>query len=327
MRIQFFLIAGLFAAGVGCGSPGGGNVSLEPPASGKGFQLSIQPFTVAQGVETQRCFFFSIPGDTPGADVWINHYEVAQSVGSHHMNLFRVNTIKNLSGTPGGPPVIDGECFNSSNWSDWPLIVNSQDAQTVDWTMPDGVGAKFQVGDLVMLQTHWVNASTQQTPGLAEVYVNFYSLPTAPANEMGTLFATNQNIRICPGDQNKTFAKTCKFPSEGINVMAANGHFHSRGVLFEMMSVDAMGDVLGPDFYQSTSWNEPPMARGLDLQIPSGGGVEWKCTYDFPDGACGGEVVNGMPTCCFTFGGKVETQEHCNAFVYYWPKAQDVNCF
>jgi hypothetical protein len=51
--------------------------------------------------------------------------------------------------------------------------------------------------------------------------------------------------------------------------------------------------------------------------------VEWKCTYDAPAGSCG----NPDDMCCFTFGGHVDTQEHCNAFVYYYPKVQDVNCF
>jgi hypothetical protein len=222
---------------------------------------------------------------------------------------------------------VNGECFISSNWSDWPLVVNSQDDATVDWTLPDGVGARFHPGELLMLQTHWVNASTQKTPGEAQVFVNFYTLPSPPANELGTMFATNQNIRICPGDVDKTFTKTCKFPSQGINVVAANGHFHSRGRLFEMLPVDAMGSTIGPDFYVSTAWNEPPMMRDFDLQIPAGGGVEWKCTYDFPQGECGAEVLNGSPTCCFNFGGHVETQEHCNAFVYYWPKVTDTTCF
>jgi hypothetical protein len=59
-----------------------------------------------------------------------------------------------------------------------------------------------------------------------------------------------------------------------------------------------------------------------------GGGVQWKCTFDFPQGACGGEKdMNGNPTCCYKFGGTVDNEEHCNAFVYYWPKTVDVNCF
>jgi len=38
---------------------------------------------------------------------------------------------------------------------------------------------------------------------------------------------------------------------------------------------------------------------------------------------------NGLfdPTCCATFGPHVETQEHCNAFVYYYPKLDDATCF
>jgi hypothetical protein len=31
--------------------------------------------------------------------------------------------------------------------------------------------------------------------------------------------------------------------------------------------------------------------------------------------------------CCYTFGPIVEKNEHCNAFVYYYPKHDDVNCF
>ncbi len=31
--------------------------------------------------------------------------------------------------------------------------------------------------------------------------------------------------------------------------------------------------------------------------------------------------------CCYTFGSQVDKNEHCNAFVYYYPEADDVNCF
>jgi hypothetical protein len=311
----------LAAAGCGERTPAvTTDIGLLPPAEGTGFQLKIPPFPVGAGQEIQSCFFYAVPGN-PQDEVWVDHYQIAQTTGSHHMNIFRVKTIKNLSGNPGDS-VVNGECFVSSNWSDWPLVVNSQQQATVDWKLPDGVGAKFHGGELLMLQTHWVNATTQTTPGIAKVLVNFNFPKTPPANELATLFATNQNIRICPGETDKFFTKTCTFPSAGINVIAANGHFHSRGVKFEMMPVDSNGTV-GKDFYVSTAWDDPPMARDFTLPIAAGGGVEWKCTYDAPAGSCG----NPADSCCYTFGGKVETQEHCNAFVYYWPKVQDVNCF
>jgi hypothetical protein len=324
MRVHLAVVALL----VGCGSPPKDvtDVSLDAPPVGQGFQLVVPPFTVAQGQEIQSCYFFAIPG-TADQEVWVDHYQIAQTTGSHHMNIFRVNTVKNLIGKPGDSPIVNGECFVSSNWSDWPLVVNSQQKSVIDWQLPSGVGAKFHGGDLIMLQTHWVNATTQTTPGVAKVFVNFLYPKTPPQNELATLFATNQNIRICPGDTGKFFTKTCKFPSTGINVVAANGHFHSRGTEFEIMPVDAQGNA-GDDFYVSKVWDDPPMTRDINVAIPAGGGIEWKCTYDFPTGECGGEVdASGNHTCCFTFGGHVETQEHCNAFVYYWPKVQDINCF
>jgi hypothetical protein len=308
----------------GCGSSPSSTVTdiaLAAPAADKGFQFAVPPFDVAAGTETQSCYFFTVPG-AAGSDVWIDHYQLAQTTGSHHMNVFRVNTIKNLKPNADGSPIVNGECFVSSNWSDWPLVVNSQQQATVDWRLPDGVGARFHGGELLMLQTHFVNATTQKTPGKARVFANFYYAATTPANELATLFATNQNIRVCPGDAGKTFAKTCTFPSSGVTVIAANGHFHSRGTKFEMMPVDEQGNA-GADFYVSTSWDDPPMTRDLVTLLPAGGGVEWKCTYDVPADACG----DPADSCCFTFGGHVDSQEHCNAFVYYYPKAQDVNCF
>src|SRR5262249_37952583 len=177
----------------------------------------------------------------PNDEIWINRYEVAQPPGSHHMNLFRVKTIKNLNGNPGDV-VVDGECFISSNWSDWPLVVNSQQSANTSWTLPEGVGAQFHGGELLMLQTHWVNASTQKTPGRASVRVNLWRLAQPAANELGTVFATNQNIEVCPGNVNRMFAKSCQFPgNDAIHVVAANGHFHSRGRLFEMFAMDAQG--------------------------------------------------------------------------------------
>ncbi len=315
------------SAAIGCGGNGHTEVTsvhLTPPASSQGFQLAIAPYDVPMGTEVQACYFFNIPGKA-GDDVWVDHYEIAQTTGSHHMNLFRVNTIVDLMPNADGSPVVNGQCFISSNWSDWPLIVNTQQDATTDWQLPVGVGAKFKAGDLVMLQSHYVNATTQQTPAKGEVLVNFYYPKTPPISEMSTLFATNQNIRVCPGDVDKSFTKTCTLNATGVHVIAANGHFHSRGIEFDMWPSDPMGN-LGAQFYESTVWNDPPMTRNIDVILPDNGGVQWKCTYDAPVGSCG----NPDDSCCFTFGGHVDTQEHCNAFVYYYGATltpQDINCF
>ena len=300
------------------------DVILPPPS--KGLQFTTGAFEVAGGSETQRCYFFTIPG--AGADpVWVNRITLAQNTGSHHFNVFRVATIKALDGKDGDV-VIDGECFKSGNWADWPLIINSQNSEAgknvVDWTLPSGVAQRFMPGEKIMLQSHYVNASTQKTPGRARASVNFHYIEKSDViAELGTVFATNQQIRSCPGDRDKMFETTCRFAKRPATIIGANGHFHSRGKKFEIMSYDSVKHENGPVFYSSTSWDDPPFLRDLKVNVPEQGGIAWRCTFDVPADTC----CDKEDSCCCSFGGKVETQEHCNAFVYYYPKSDNVNCF
>ena len=136
---------------------------LPPPISKEqGWQFVVPEFAVPPGTELQQCFFFKVPYDQP---VFVNHIAIAQTEGTHHMNIFRVRTIKALSGNDGDV-VQDGECWKSTNWSDWPLVINSQNEGLVEVNLPTGVAHRFEAGEMLMLQTHYVNASTQVTPGV-----------------------------------------------------------------------------------------------------------------------------------------------------------------
>src|SRR4051812_36033595 len=104
-------LAGVWLAAMAIAGCNSDPDSVSPPPSGEGFQLKVPEFVVNAGEEIQACYFFAVPG-AAGEDVWVNRYEVAQPLGSHHMNVFRVNTLKNLSGKPGDI-VVNGECFKS----------------------------------------------------------------------------------------------------------------------------------------------------------------------------------------------------------------------
>ena len=82
----------------------------------------------------------------------------------------------------------------------------------------------------------------------------------------------------------------------------------------------------------------------LAMPIGPGGGVWYTCAYDWQDPS---EATSGVDTCatlnafdakkystpaaeqdcCYTFGPQVDVNEHCNAFIYYYPKQDNVNCF
>jgi hypothetical protein len=304
------------------------DVQLAPPAASAGFQLGTGGWDVPKGTESQRCYFFRVPG-SGGDPLWVNRIVAAQNPGSHHLNIFRVKTIVALDGEDG--QLVDGgECWKSGNWADWPLVFNSQQSvegkNVVDWSLPAGVAHRFTPGEKLMLQSHYVNAQTQSTPGRARALVNFDFAPpssTAPV-ELGTVFATDQNIRICPGDTDRSFAATCRFArGQPVTVLAANGHFHSRGVKFTMTAVDGSNNPLGDPFYLSTQWSDPVWIHDLSVAVPQGGGVGYSCTYTMSPDAC----ADPTDSCCATFGPHVDTQEHCNAFVYYYPKQSDATCF
>ncbi len=319
---------------------------IETLTAERGVTFHIPSFDVPPGAEQQDCYFVQFPdlnGD--GSDVWVDHFKIGVRTGSHHFNVFRVGTILNLdgeapaSGVPGGL-VRNGECFKSGNWADWPLVVNSQESSVespvVDWQLPDGVAQKFSPGEKLMLQVHYVNADLQTTPDGGEVKINFYTSPEEQPIEMGTLFATQQSIRICQNNPNPTFDGACAFPAgEEIHIAAVNGHFHKRGKEFKVWTWDGETDQTPPDsdqIYTSTSWDDPPMTIGLDETVSSGGGVWWSCEFQWEQPPAGCDVVNERDAqqegqCCYTFGGIVETSEHCNAFVYYWPKVDRTDIF
>jgi len=295
------------------------DVTLPDPGP-NGLQLETGLIPVEAGKEVQNCYFFEVP-----SELLVSRITLAQNVGSHHMNVFRVKTVVKLDGA-NGDVVRDGECWNAPNWADWPLVANSQLSGVEDWTLPDGVALKLSAGEKIMLQSHYVNATTQTTPTRGNVVVNFYGLPPGSEfQELGTMFATNQGIEICPGQPNRTFESTCGIERDkNITLVAASGHFHSRGRRFTMSTYDSLTGESGVPFYESTSWNEPPFARDLNVQVAAGNKIKWTCEFSVGNEECGDPAKN----CCFTFGGKVEFQEHCNAFIFYYPRgSSDRNCF
>ncbi len=311
--------------------------SIEDIALDDGFQIHLPAFEVPGGVEVQDCYFVTVPDINNGQDVFIDRFKLGQRPGSHHLNVFRVNTIVNLSGAPGDI-VHGGECRISTNWSDWPLVVNDQadDQSFFDWQLPDGVAQRFHPGELLMVQTHYVNADIQVSPDGGEAKINFYKSKLENPIEMGTLFATQQSIRVCQSTPQVSYDGTCNFPAgTDIHIAAANGHAHSRLTSLQMYTWDGTSlDHPGTDdeFYESKHWDEPPMMTGLDAVTPGGGGVWWTCNYEWKEPAAGCDIVNERDheqadDCCYTFGNSAEVAEHCNVFVYYWPKVESGSIF
>jgi hypothetical protein len=325
---------------------------LEELGADEGFWIRTPEFAVARGSEIQDCYFFEVPDLASGADLMVDRVTLALNAGSHHMNVFRVKTIVDLDPAAGEPIDLGGvsgtvvrgadndECWRSPNWADWPLVANSQQSSgpspIVDWRLPTNVATRFVPGERLMLQVHYVNSTDQETPWKGRAGVNFHRSRDGDELELGTLFATQQSIRVCRSNPRPSYSGACAMRDAEHVVIAANGHFHSRGTRFRVWAWDGFSTTQPPDselFYDSRIWNEPDMAIDLDVRIPRGGGAWWTCDYQWREPAAGCEAVDARDPqqagdCCYTFGPTVETSEHCNVFLYYYPRtAESIICF
>ncbi len=356
-RFTNLLLGLIVAAACACDDDddgGGGDPRIDagtPPAVGidaveqlspaEGWTVNIPPFDVPAGAEITDCYFLAFPDLGEGRSVWVDRIKIGQRPGSHHMNIFRVTSETPLNGEPGDV-VRDGECKILPNWADWPLVANSQesdpDSPPFEWRLPDGVAMPFAPGELLMLQTHYVNSSDQPSPAGGEVRVNFYLADEVAPMELGTLMGREDSIRICQSDPQVSFSGQCVIPSDTtLYIAAANGHFHSRGDRVAIATWD--GDIMSPpapeaQFYESLRWDDAPMTTGLDVAIRPGGGIWWTCEYTWSPPSTGCDEVNRRDPemagdCCYTFGNTAEAAEHCNVFVYYWPKVDQtaVYCY
>ncbi|MBI4583176.1 MAG: hypothetical protein HY717_04055 [Planctomycetes bacterium] len=299
------------------------------PLPAKGEQILIPPFAVKVGEEVQRNYYFKLKS---AEDFWVNRIEFLYPPGSHHLNFF--------TGAP--QPYADGyfeDNFVVVPFQDWSLRASSQVGR-LDWTLPPGAGVKFKAHEQTLAQIHFVNIGSQISPIGGCAAINLHAMETGvPPVPLGALFLQNKSIRIPPNTPEISFDYGVTFSHYGHNVpvkaAAVTGHFHWRGKTFEIRRWDGQNqnfdgspalpapggpaefDRMGPEntIFFSDNWDEPPFNLfGADgPEFPPGWGIVYRTTY-----------VNETDQ-KFCFGPHVATQEHANAFLYFYPGPADTD--
>ncbi|MBM3270197.1 MAG: hypothetical protein FJZ01_21390 [Candidatus Sericytochromatia bacterium] len=291
--------------------PAGDGFALAPPPAGQGVQIRIGPFDVPEGKELQQNFYMKLAADE---DVDVNRVEIAMRDGSHHLNLFK-------SPTEDVPDKVEAT-FDAVAFEKYDLFAGNQN-RSLDWKLPRSVGMHFKARNQLIIQSHYVNAGTQRTPGKGEALINlWFARPGEVTQRMGTLFANNTRLADNPLAPNSTGSYSMNFTwNRDIHVAALTGHFHSRGKRFTTYTWD--GAKAGEMFYQSANWEEPPfkILDGLGLPIASGSGVQFVTEYENRSNVrIGfGPWVDVESTPPEKFKDGVCPCEHANLFLYYYP--------
>jgi len=278
------------------------DVSLPVPPPDSGIQLVFGPFDVPLGQEVQIDHWFKL-GTTVPFDV--GRIEIATNYGTHHMNLFRTLT-----------PHPDSDEYNFASqaiWDESDLMIEAQQ-HNLDWSLPPGVSVHLNANEQMCMQVHYVNATTQSTPnGHGKVVINLYKAAQPVSEHASMLFAQKVNFALSP-HSDTTLVKYCNFGATQlpVKIYGMTGHFHSRGKEFVVEKWDLANNVSLGEIYRNTAWSEPPF-KVFDppVELQPNQTLKYSATYH-----------NDRDTTIY-FGPHVESQEHCNLFLWFSPGYKD----
>jgi hypothetical protein len=285
----------------------GADVTMDAGSGGAfpdvvfGFQAHVP-----QGSEMLRCIWAQMPTDrgviaVPSAE---SHY----TPGSHHMLAYR----SDLTAIPNGQTGV-WDCDDGA----WQIHDTGSyyEAQQPDSSrsLPPGVAAEFQPGEILILQAHYVNTSENDIDAHVQLIMHTVDVATVQA-EAGSILFSDGNIMIAPHAKAR-MQMTCPIPLD-INLALLWSHMHSRAVDFNASTDDmAAMDALGGTLYHESDWSEPQPRTFPDdppVVIHAGSHITFACDYENDTDST------------FTYGNSAETNEMCILHGMYWPRMKTV---
>jgi hypothetical protein len=290
------LLALTWAGAAGCRHQDAAKTADPPSAAG--LDVEIAPFVVPPGSEVQNCFYLKVPSDT---DLDLGHVVIDFAQGTHHMHVYY-----------GDEQHDDGveECFTAVDFDKWHLLVGSQKPH-LEWELPPNVAFHVKAHQQLLVQVHFVNASTLTTTNnMASGTIHFDTrAPGEVTAYMGSIFGQQRDIDIKPYGK-QSVDGICKLPHDlSLGALAGHYHFKGQGFTAARMHPDASSDE---PFYATSNFAEPKFqiyGEEDPLRFAAGERILWHCDY-VNDSAM--EVL---------FGPKELTEEHCNMFAFYYPAA------
>jgi hypothetical protein len=259
------------------------------------------------GDETQQCKLVQMPSNRGELAVTRIHHEY--TAGSHHFLLFRTD----LTEIPEGRDVLAPCNEGSGSWMrDVRGVVYAAQQPQGAFDMPDSVGVRFQPGEVLLLQAHYLNTTQDEIAAKVDVKLDLAD-PNSLSEEAGVLFFYNPQIALAP---KSTSAATLTCPvTEDVNLVFASSHMHKRGVGFNATTTDADATAMaGGPLYVSDDWSEP-VPRVFEstppLTVKAGSSISYTCDFENTDTAT---VVQGE---------SADINEMCMFVGSYWPRRSE----
>jgi hypothetical protein len=318
MRTSILLAALGVHALVGCSSketgPSPGPTSLlEPPLPGAGVQYRMVS-TLMPGQEIERCQLFVAPPE----GLYIHGDDVRFTAGSHHVVLFKTPydeiPTQTLNGASiDGTKVHDCPDGAGAEWEIRGIVAGSQSStgDTILGTLPEGVAVRVDPGTVLVMNTHYLNASPE--PIETDARINLYTIPKeAVKEEASVIFHYNTFIHV-PAGGAASARMRCPIEQD-ITIPRLQSHMHRRGVGFAAHLVHG-ADGQAEEIYSTTHWEQVPAGVfSPPLQVKAGDALDFRCDYENPEAH---DVTQGTTT----------NDEMCVLIAPYYPRSPALdNC-
>ena len=271
------------ADGIAPPESGDPNDLLSPPPAGQGLQLKMVS-TILPGHEIERCKFFQVPA----GGLNVNSAVVRYVAGSHHVLLYRTSHTSIPTVTRNGQALAVDEngvfdCAEgaAADWDVTGVVAGAQSPKAKNAaTFPPGVAAKLEAGSVLVINTHYLNASSK--PLVAEARLNLYTLAEKDVvHEGGFLFFYNPFIRI-PARSAAASRMMCTL-SQDITLISAQSHMHRRGVGYVANLVEPAGGG-STQIYESHDWEDVPIAEwSPGMSLRKGQSIDYTCQFQNPE--------------------------------------------
>lgn len=313
-----YLMAALLTlpAMIGCSSDPAATPAedlLAPPAEGTGIQLRMVT-SIEPGVETERCQFFVAPEE----GLYVNRETVRFTQGSHHVLVYTTNYKVVPTTTQSGVEVDTSKVMDcpSGASADWELAgvlggSQSYDGDSMLNTLPEGVAVRIEPGTVLLMNTHYLNASSEVME--TDARVNFYTMPKEDVKEeAGVLFYYNPIIHV-PANGTSSARMRCPVTKD-ISIVNMQSHMHKRGVGFVADLTDGEGKKI-QEIYTNTAWEAVPVEKFDPLfQVKAGQALDYRCDYQNTEAR---DILQGATT----------KDEMCMLIGAYYPRDKKLeNC-
>lgn len=272
--------------------------STDPMAVETPLTLSMTT-QVGAGDETHKCQFFVMPEG--------KHHIIGSShtytPGSHHLILFSTD----LTSIPVGQDQL-ADCYEGSAAGFMRHargIVYGAQVPTGEQTMPSGVGLEVASGAVVLMQTHYLNASAQALDARAEVTLTFGDERSITSNA-GVLFYYDPFIHVPAQEKDARAQMRCLVPND-ITLISAVSHYHKRGYDYAAYLDPTADSLTEAPFYTAKDWDHP-QELSSPLRVTAGSRIRFNCGYD-----------NSTGTKAYYQGQSAEDDEMCMFSGLYYP--------